>query len=180
MHGSQLPQHFWAEAVNIAYYVMNKMLLRPLINKTSYKFHKSKKPNVLHFHIFECPCYIQKHEKDIDGNVDTKADKGIFLDYSTLSKVYRVYNYKTLRVKESINIKLNEISKFFDEEYEFDFDTAKEDHQNEGIEFGENSREVLSSTNVSPRQTKKMKYRELDKIQVQIKSTIGVDSWECW
>ena len=91
--------------------MINRVLLRPLTNKTSYELYIGKKLNVSYFHIFEYPYYIFKHEKNIDGKFDTKVDEGIFLGYSTSSKAYTVYNYRTLRVKESINIKFNETNK---------------------------------------------------------------------
>ena len=108
MHRSKVPQHFWDKVINTACYVMNKVLLRPFTNKMSYELYKSKKPNVSYFHIFECPCDILKHAKDTYGKFDSKGDESIFLDYSTSSKAYRVYNYRTLRVEESIIVKFNE------------------------------------------------------------------------
>ena len=38
-----LPQYLWAEAVNTACYVMNRILLRPILNKTSYELLFDKK-----------------------------------------------------------------------------------------------------------------------------------------
>ena len=100
MHRSKVQQHFWAISVNADCYVMNRVLLRPFTNKTFYELNKGKKANVSYFHIFKYPCYTLKHEKDINGKFDTKANENIFLSCSTSSKVYRIYNYRILRVKE--------------------------------------------------------------------------------
>ena len=32
-----LPKYFWAETINTAYYVLNRMLIRPHLNKTLYE-----------------------------------------------------------------------------------------------------------------------------------------------
>ncbi|KAL3520040.1 hypothetical protein ACH5RR_018189 [Cinchona calisaya] len=37
-----LPKYFWAEAVNTACYVINQVLLRPILNKTSYELYFAK------------------------------------------------------------------------------------------------------------------------------------------
>ncbi|RDX70598.1 hypothetical protein CR513_50144, partial [Mucuna pruriens] len=42
------------------------------------------------------------------GKFDPKFDKGVFIGYSTKSKAYRVYNSRTLKVKESIHVKFND------------------------------------------------------------------------
>lgn len=33
---NNLSKYFWAEAINVAYYIMNKIMIRPIIKKTSY------------------------------------------------------------------------------------------------------------------------------------------------
>ena len=34
---NNLPKHFWAEAVNTAYYISNRVLLRAILNKTPFE-----------------------------------------------------------------------------------------------------------------------------------------------
>ena len=46
--------------------------------------------------------------KDNLGKFDSKADEGIFLGYSTSSKVYRVFNKRTLVVEESMHVIFDE------------------------------------------------------------------------
>ncbi|RDX97724.1 putative mitochondrial protein, partial [Mucuna pruriens] len=46
----------------------------------------------------------------LDDNLskfDPKSDKGTFIEYSTTSNTYRVYNSRTLKVEESIHVKFN-------------------------------------------------------------------------
>ena len=42
--------------------------------------------------------------KDSLGKFDAKSDEAIFLDYSTSSKAFRVFNKRTLIVEESIHV----------------------------------------------------------------------------
>ncbi|PNX66233.1 gag-pol polyprotein [Trifolium pratense] len=41
--------------------------------------------------------------------MDPKSDEGIFLGYSTNSRAYRVYNYRTKTMMESINVVIDDI-----------------------------------------------------------------------
>ncbi|RDX80236.1 hypothetical protein CR513_39246, partial [Mucuna pruriens] len=38
------------------------------------------------------------------GKFDPKSDKRTFLGYSTMSEAYKVYNFRTLKVEESIHL----------------------------------------------------------------------------
>ena len=50
---NELPKYFWAEAVNIACYVLNCVLIRPYINKTPYELCKDRKPNIGYFKVLD-------------------------------------------------------------------------------------------------------------------------------
>ena len=47
---------FWVDAVSIACYDMNRALIKPILNKTSYELYFGRKPNISHFHVFGCKC----------------------------------------------------------------------------------------------------------------------------
>lgn len=107
LNENTLPKYFWAEAVNTACYVLNRVLIRPHLNKTPYELWKDRKPNISYFKIFRCKCFIL-NTKDNLGKFDPKSDVGIFLGYSNSSKAYRVYNKRTLVVEESMNVTFDE------------------------------------------------------------------------
>ena len=44
LHENNLPTYFWAEAVNTSYYILNRILIRPSLDKTPYELWKNKKP----------------------------------------------------------------------------------------------------------------------------------------
>ena len=103
LNDNNLPKYFWAEAISISCYVLNRILLRPILKKTPYELWKNKKPNISYFKVFRCKCFIL-NTKDNLGKFDAKSDVGIFLGYSTLSKAFRVFNKITMVVKESIHV----------------------------------------------------------------------------
>ncbi|GJX47516.1 ribonuclease H-like domain-containing protein [Tanacetum coccineum] len=79
---SKLPTTYWAEAVNIACYVQNRVL-------------------------FGCPVTIL-NTIDHLAKFDGKADKGFFVGYSLNSKAFRVFNSRTRIVEENLHIRFSE------------------------------------------------------------------------
>ena len=77
--------------------------------KTPYEIWKGKKPNISYFHPFGCKVFILNNGKDNLGKFDAKSDIRIFLGYSTNSKAYRVFNWRTKVVEESIHVKFDDI-----------------------------------------------------------------------
>jgi len=75
--------------VNTTCYVLNRVLIRPILKKTPYELFKGRKPNISHFRVFGSKCFILNNGKDNLGKFDSKADEGIFLGYSSQSHVYR-------------------------------------------------------------------------------------------
>nr|CAN62159.1 hypothetical protein VITISV_041771 [Vitis vinifera] len=82
LNENNLPKYFWAEAVNTSCYVLNRILLRPILNKTPYELWKNKKPNISYFKVFRCKCFILNTKDNLE-KFDAKSDIGIFLGYST-------------------------------------------------------------------------------------------------
>ncbi|GJT01251.1 putative ribonuclease H-like domain-containing protein [Tanacetum coccineum] len=78
---SKLPTTFWAEAVNTACYVQNRVLVIKPHNKTPYELFLSRKPALGFMRPFGCLVTILNtidHLSKFDG----KADEGFFVGYS--------------------------------------------------------------------------------------------------
>ncbi|GJR12894.1 ribonuclease H-like domain-containing protein [Tanacetum coccineum] len=98
-----LPIPFWAEAVNTACYVLNRVLVTKPQNKTPYELLIGKSPSISFMRPFGCPLTIL-NTLDSLGKFDGKSDEGYLLGYSTSSKAFRVYNKRTKRVEENLDI----------------------------------------------------------------------------
>ncbi|GJQ98259.1 putative ribonuclease H-like domain-containing protein [Tanacetum coccineum] len=94
---------FWAEAVNTACYVLNRVLVTKPQNKTPYELLIGKSPSISLMRPFGCPLTIL-NTLDSLGKFDGKSDKGYLLGYSTSSKAFKVYNKRTKRVEENLHI----------------------------------------------------------------------------
>ncbi|GJW19396.1 ribonuclease H-like domain-containing protein [Tanacetum coccineum] len=104
---SKLPTTFWAEAVNTACYVQNRVLVIKPHNKTPYELFLGRKPALSFMRPFGCPVTIL-NTLDHLGKFDGKADEGFFVGYSTNSKAYRVFNSRTRIVEENLHVKFSE------------------------------------------------------------------------
>jgi hypothetical protein len=107
MHETNLAKYLWAEAVNTACYVQNRIFIRPILNKTAYELFKGRKPNISYFHQFGCTCYILNNKVHLN-KFDAKAYKGTFIGYSERSKAYRLYISETHTVEESIHVRFDD------------------------------------------------------------------------
>ncbi|GKD20575.1 putative ribonuclease H-like domain-containing protein [Tanacetum coccineum] len=100
---SKLPTTFWAEPVNTACYVQNRVLVIKPHNKTSYELFNGRPPTISFMRPFRCPITIL-NTLDHLGKFDGKADEGFFVGYSVNSKAFRVFNSVTRIVEETLHI----------------------------------------------------------------------------
>ncbi|GAB2281652.1 hypothetical protein Dimus_039488 [Dionaea muscipula] len=119
---SNLPRHFWAEAISMACYIINRVMIRPLLKKTPYELFKGRKPNITHFRTFRSKCFMHNNGKDNLGKFDARSDEGILLGYSSHRKAYRVYNKRTMCFNESINVIFNESNALLNNVHDDDFE----------------------------------------------------------
>ncbi|GKA03913.1 putative ribonuclease H-like domain-containing protein [Tanacetum coccineum] len=104
---SKLSTTFWAEVVNTACYVQNRVLVVKPHNKTPYELFNGRTPTLSFLRPFGCPVTIL-NTIDHLGKFDGKADEGFFVGYSMNSKAFRVFNSKTRIVEENLHIRISE------------------------------------------------------------------------
>ncbi|GJU10192.1 ribonuclease H-like domain-containing protein [Tanacetum coccineum] len=104
---SKLPTTFWAEAVNTACYVQNRVLVIKPHNKTPYELFLGRKPALSFMRSFRCLVTIL-NTIDHQGKFDGKDDEGFFVGYSTNSKAFRVFNSRTRIIKENLHVQFSE------------------------------------------------------------------------
>ena len=161
-----LPKYFWAEAVNTSCHIVNRVLIRPKMDKTPYELWKGRKPNIGYFRVFGCKCFIL-NTKDNLGKFDAKSDVGVFLGYSTTSKAYRVFNKRTLVVEESMHVVFDETNTFV--EKNLDDDDLGLEHQMSNVDL--NDKEVMDepqTSNTSQRQEEQVDDPKQDSASYQL------------
>ncbi|GJY25806.1 ribonuclease H-like domain-containing protein [Tanacetum coccineum] len=104
---SKLPTNFWAEAVNTACYIQNKVLVTKPYNKTPYELFPGRKPALGFMRPFGCLVTIL-NTIDHLGKFDAKADEGFFVGYSINSKAFRVFNSGIRIIEENLHVQFSE------------------------------------------------------------------------
>ena len=97
---------YWREAVSTSIYTLNQVQMKKDTHATPFELWYGRSPNVKHFKVFGCKCYILKDSRN--GEFDAKSDEGIFLGYSTRSKAYTCLNTNTNKIVDSPNKKFDE------------------------------------------------------------------------
>ncbi|GJV67571.1 retrovirus-related pol polyprotein from transposon TNT 1-94 [Tanacetum coccineum] len=106
---SRAPLFLWAEAIATACYTQNRSIIHRRFNKTPYELINGRKPDISFLHVFGALCYPKNDREDI-GKLGAKGDIGFFIGYSANSCAYRVYNRRTKKIMETMNVTFDELS----------------------------------------------------------------------
>nr|GEU54367.1 retrovirus-related Pol polyprotein from transposon TNT 1-94 [Tanacetum cinerariifolium] len=68
-----------------------------------------RKPDISFLHVFGALCYPKNDREDI-GKLGAKGDIGFFIGYSADSCAYRIYNRRTKKIIEIMNVSFDELS----------------------------------------------------------------------
>nr|GFB78689.1 hypothetical protein [Tanacetum cinerariifolium] len=103
-----LPSFLWAEAIATACFAHNRSIIYKRFDKTPYELISKRKPNIKFFRVFGCRCYLLNDYEDV-GKLKAKGDIGVFVGYSKESAAFRIYNKRTRKIHESVNVNSDEI-----------------------------------------------------------------------
>nr|GEV13132.1 hypothetical protein [Tanacetum cinerariifolium] len=106
---SRAPLFLWAEAIATTCFTQNRSIIHCPFNKTPYEFINGRKPDISFLHVFGALCYPKNDHEDIK-KLGAKGDIGFFISYSADSCAYRVYNRRTKKIMETMNVTFNELS----------------------------------------------------------------------
>nr|GEX85635.1 retrovirus-related Pol polyprotein from transposon TNT 1-94 [Tanacetum cinerariifolium] len=105
---SRAPLFLWAEAIATACFTQNRSIIHRRFNKTPYELINGRKPDISFLYVFDALCYPKNDREDI-GKLGAKGDTGFFIGYSADSCAYRVYNYRTMKIIETMNVSFDEL-----------------------------------------------------------------------
>ncbi|GKC57101.1 putative ribonuclease H-like domain-containing protein [Tanacetum coccineum] len=143
----KLPSTFWAEAVNTACYVLNRVIIVKPHNKTPYELFRGRTPALRFMRPFRCHVSIL-NTLDHLGKFDGKSNDGYFVGYSLTSKAFRVYNIRTRRVEENLHIRFLEDKRTVsgdDPKWLFDIDSLTKSMNYVMVIAGTNSNDFAGS-----------------------------------
>jgi hypothetical protein len=111
LHEYFIPKFLWAEAVNTACHVVNRVGLRPLIKKTPYELWIDRKPNLSYFRLFGYQYFVLNETPKVI-KFDSKSIEGIFVGYFFINKNYKIYIPTSRIIVESLHDKFYETTNF--------------------------------------------------------------------
>nr|GEW80095.1 hypothetical protein [Tanacetum cinerariifolium] len=100
---------FKNQAIATACFTQNRSIIHHRFNKTPYELINGKKPDISFLYVFGALCYPKNDHEDI-GMLGAKGDIGFFIGYSDNSCAYRIYNRRTKRIMETMNVLFDELS----------------------------------------------------------------------
>nr|GEX26838.1 hypothetical protein [Tanacetum cinerariifolium] len=86
----------------------NRSIIHKRFDKTPYELINKRKQNIKFFRVFGCRCYLLNDYEDV-GKLKAKGDIGVFVGYSKESSAFRIYNKRTRKIHESVNVNFDEI-----------------------------------------------------------------------
>nr|GEU95378.1 retrovirus-related Pol polyprotein from transposon TNT 1-94 [Tanacetum cinerariifolium] len=105
---SRAPLFLRAEAIATACFTKNRSIIHRRFNKTPYELINGRKPDISFLHVFGALCYPKNDHEDI-GMLGAKGDIGFFIGYSADSCAYRIYNRRTKKIMETINVSFDKL-----------------------------------------------------------------------
>ncbi|GJV39676.1 retrovirus-related pol polyprotein from transposon TNT 1-94, partial [Tanacetum coccineum] len=88
LNEQSLPQKFWCNAVDTSTYILNRILIRSILGKTTYEVLRRRKPTLDYFRVFGSKCFIL-NTKDYLTKFDPKSYEG-FIDFEKPDDVYKL------------------------------------------------------------------------------------------
>jgi hypothetical protein len=170
------PTCFWADAINTACYISNRIFLRSILHLTPFELCYGCKPSVSHLRPFGCKCFVLKY-----GNLDkfeSRSSDGILLGYTPHGRSYRVFNLETNTVDESCDVTFDRTAPCPHDIFEYVGDKELEesifiDEGQQGIDSDENE-PLLPST--SPPKPVPASTLEAEAPQATTSSTAAVEA----
>jgi hypothetical protein len=102
------PNYFCAQVVATAVYIMNRTPTTIIHGMAPEEKFTGKKPDVSHLKVFGCIAYVHVPDEK-KSKLDPKADKCIFIGYSSEQKGYRCFNPSTRKLQVSRDVMFDEM-----------------------------------------------------------------------
>nr|GEV27614.1 retrovirus-related Pol polyprotein from transposon TNT 1-94 [Tanacetum cinerariifolium] len=131
---SRAPLFLWVEVIATACFTQNRSIIHRRFNKTPYELINGRKPDISFLHVFGALCYPKNDREDI-GKLGAKGDMGFFIGYSVDSCAYRIYNCRTKKIIETMNVS-------FDELFVMAFEQCSSKPRLQSMTFGQISSEL--------------------------------------
>nr|GEY56901.1 retrovirus-related Pol polyprotein from transposon TNT 1-94 [Tanacetum cinerariifolium] len=113
---ANLLSFLWAEAIATACFTQNHSIIHKHFDNTPYELMNKRQPNIKFFRVFGCRCYLLNDYEDV-GKLKAKGGIRVFVGYSKESTAFRIYNKRTRKIHEIMNVNFDEISEMASKQF---------------------------------------------------------------
>nr|KYP43697.1 Retrovirus-related Pol polyprotein from transposon TNT 1-94 [Cajanus cajan] len=135
LKGKNMPEKFWAEAVQCAIYIQNRCPHSKLDDVTPQEAWSGQKPSIRHFKIFGSLAYGHVPAQ-LRTKLDDRSKKYILIGYDEKAKAYKLYNPVTGKILVSRDVQV-------DEESEWSWSNSEETSGSSNLEIIGRSSEII-------------------------------------
>ena len=108
LNHKKLPKSFWAEALNAAMHVRNRVTTRGLGSHTTpYEVLHGRKPNLSYLRVFGCRCWYNLRKSQVD-KLDPRAREAVMIGYARGVRGYKLWDVAECKVVVSRDVKFDE------------------------------------------------------------------------
>ena len=97
LHEKNLPKEYWAEPANPSVFLLNRLTTNVVNRKTPYEAWCGYKPLIKNLKVFGYLCFTHVPQNKRD-KLDKKAEPGVFIGYSLISKAYRIFQLDSKKI----------------------------------------------------------------------------------
>ena len=108
LHHKQLPKTFWAEALNVAVHVRNRVTTRGLSSRTTpYEILYDRKPNLSYLRVFGSRCWYHLRRSQVD-KLDPRSREAVMIGYARGVRGYKLWDVADHKVVVSRDVQFDE------------------------------------------------------------------------
>lgn len=91
-----------------------------MLKNSLYEPLNNQKPEIRYLRALGCKYFVLNNDKDDFGKFDPKSDEGVFVLYLLTNKAYKIFNKRTLCVKNGFHVIFDELGSMEDLRYKDD------------------------------------------------------------
>nr|GFA74575.1 hypothetical protein [Tanacetum cinerariifolium] len=104
------------QAIATACFTQNRSIIHKHFDKTPYELINNRKPNIKFFRVFECRCYLLNDYEHV-RKLKAKGDIRVFVGSLKESAAFKIYNKRTRKIHDSMNVNFDEISEMASKQF---------------------------------------------------------------
>jgi hypothetical protein len=113
-HNINLPRHLWGEMVKMVCYLRNKFPISVFNGMISLEAAEGEKSDINYLRIIRSLAYVYIPKKTDAKKLDSRTNKGIFVGYTNITRMIRVYDPQKGKITHQRDIIIDKFKRWDD------------------------------------------------------------------